>query len=116
MDQEELVRQHYNSRPKGDKVARNQSPIIHLKKLNNYIKSCLIARYIEPSRGACILDVCCGKGGDLPKWLKSNVGYVAGLDIADKSIKEYEMRLRERRDRSFDYELHVINCFKEVLK
>lgn len=39
-----------------------------------------------------VLDMCCGKGGDLLKWQKGNITYLICTDIADVSI----MQCRER--------------------
>lgn len=33
-----------------------------------------------------ILDLACGKGGDLPKWQKQDIGHYVGVDIAYGSI------------------------------
>ena len=47
---------------------------------NEYIKSrILLQSTLKP--GDALLDLACGRGGDLHKWLKSNVGWVLGLDV-----------------------------------
>ena len=70
---------------------RQESPIIGLKSFNNWVKSVLITRFAHPAfaespsarRGARnrgrVLDMGCGKGGDLTKWAKANVAEVVGL-------------------------------------
>jgi mRNA (guanine-N7-)-methyltransferase len=60
------VRSHYNARPNQTPNARSHSPSIRIKKLNNWIKAALINS--TAPRGAVVLDLCCGKGGDLAKW------------------------------------------------
>jgi hypothetical protein len=50
-----------------------KSPIYYLRNFNNWIKSVIIADY-TPSR-AVVLDLCAGKGGDLPKWCKARIQY-----------------------------------------
>ncbi|XP_021799945.1 mRNA cap guanine-N7 methyltransferase 1-like [Prunus avium] len=63
---------------------REARPIIHLKKLNNWIKSVLIQLYAR--RGDAVLDLACGKGRDLIKWDKAKIGYYVGIDIAEGSV------------------------------
>jgi len=41
-----------------------------------------------------LLDVGCGRGGDIAKWIDAKIGYVKGLDLSPGSIKEAEDRLR----------------------
>lgn len=60
------VRQHYNERVEEGRRGREHSPIIHLRKFNNWVKSVLIQQHTRP--GYSVLDLACGKGGDLIKW------------------------------------------------
>ncbi|KAK9089585.1 hypothetical protein Scep_028667 [Stephania cephalantha] len=79
------VAEHYSSRTNQTLEEREASPIIHLKKLNNWIKSVLIRIYAR--RGDAVLDLACGKGGDLIKWDKAKIGYYVGIDIAEGSVQ-----------------------------
>ncbi|CAB4268761.1 unnamed protein product [Prunus armeniaca] len=78
------VEDHYSARTNQTLEEREANPIIHLKKLNNWIKSVLIQLYA--SRGDVVLDHACGKGGDLIKWDKAKIGYYVGIDIAEGSV------------------------------
>ncbi|KAH9322656.1 hypothetical protein KI387_017295, partial [Taxus chinensis] len=82
-DLAQKVAEHYSNRTNQTLEEREASPIIHLKKLNNWIKSVLIQLYTR--RGDVVLDLACGKGGDLIKWDKAKVGYYVGIDIAEGS-------------------------------
>eukprot|EP00268_Persea_americana_P017392 TRINITY_DN18380_c0_g2_i3.p1 TRINITY_DN18380_c0_g2~~TRINITY_DN18380_c0_g2_i3.p1 ORF type:complete len:227 (-),score=38.85 TRINITY_DN18380_c0_g2_i3:1391-2071(-) len=84
------VADHYSQRTNQTLEEREASPIIHLKKLNNWIKSVLIQLYAR--RGDAVLDLACGKGGDLIKWDKAKVGYYVGVDIAEGSIEDCRTR------------------------
>ncbi|XP_024641716.1 mRNA cap guanine-N7 methyltransferase 1 isoform X2 [Medicago truncatula] len=84
------VADHYSARSNQTLEEREASPIIHLKKLNNWIKSVLIQLYAR--RGDAVLDLACGKGGDLIKWDKAKIGYYVGIDIAEGSIKDCRTR------------------------
>ncbi|KAL0353555.1 UNVERIFIED_CONTAM: cap guanine-N7 methyltransferase 1 [Sesamum angustifolium] len=79
------VADHYSSRTNQTLEEREASPIIHLKKLNNWIKSVLIQLYTK--KGDAVLDLACGKGGDLIKWDKAKIGYYVGIDIANGSVR-----------------------------
>ena len=79
------VAQHYNARPEIGVASREQSPIIGLKKFNNWVKSVLIGKFAyrershPKSRGANVLDIGCGKGGDLNKWKQARIQLYVGL-------------------------------------
>ena len=45
-----------------------------MRNFNNWVKSVLIRGYVQ--RGAIVLDLCCGKGGDLLKWKEGRIGYL----------------------------------------
>ncbi|OHT10765.1 mRNA cap guanine-N7 methyltransferase 1 [Tritrichomonas foetus] len=65
---------------------RQNSPTIHLRQFNNWIKSTLIDRFC-PSPNATILDCACGKGGDIPKWKLKNPNEFVFGDISIDSLK-----------------------------
>lgn len=66
-------------------VQRRESPIIGLRNFNNWIKSVLITKFAHPALVASpsgrgkVLDMGCGKGGDLAKWSKARVREYVGL-------------------------------------
>ena len=51
-----------------------------MRGFNNWVKSVLIRTYLPPS--ATVLDLCCGKGGDLNKWKEGNIHYLVGAGEA----------------------------------
>lgn len=65
MDNEQVAT-HYNDRQQETRRSRNLSPIICMRNFNNWLKSVLINLHTRP--GYSVLDLCCGKGGDLRKW------------------------------------------------
>lgn len=110
------VADHYSARTNQTLEEREASPIIHLKKLNNWIKSVLIHLYAR--RGNAVLDLACGKGGDLIKWDKANIGYYVGIDIAEGSIEDCRTRYNgdadhHQRRKKFTFPARLIcgDCF-----
>lgn len=116
----EAVRQHYNDREDRGREARQESRIYRLRKFNNWIKSVLIGKFIperteeqvDENRGLFVLDMGCGKGGDLGKWQKQgNVEFYVGVDVADVSVMHAEQRAAELRGRRFETKFFAIDCF-----
>ncbi len=52
-----------------------QSPIYHMRNFNNWVKSVLIRKYLTVHT-AIVLDLCCGKGGDLNKWKEGRIEHL----------------------------------------
>ncbi|PHT72654.1 mRNA cap guanine-N7 methyltransferase 1 [Capsicum annuum] len=114
------VADHYSARTNQTLEEREASPIIHLKKLNNWIKSVLIQLYTK--RGDAVLDLACGKGGDLIKWDKAKIGYYVGIDIANGSIEDCRTRYngeadhhQRRKKFSFPARLLCGDCYEVCL-
>ena len=42
-----------------------------------------------------VLDMCCGKGGDLLKWRKGNITHLICADIAEVSVEQCQNRYKE---------------------
>lgn len=97
--QQLIVHVQDNARPDVGVKQRLDSPIIGLKNFNNWVKSVLITQFAHPAllanpssnhqfsgadrrRGATsgkVLDMGCGKGGDLSKWSKAWVKEYIGV-------------------------------------
>ena len=108
----EVTRSHYNQRPELNKLERMDSRVYHLKCLNNWIKSVLIANYCKPN--ARVFDLCCGKGGDLLKWSKARIQELVGADIADVSVQQASRRYKEGSFR-FPASFYAGDCFSEPI-
>ena len=63
----------------------DKSPVTHLRNLNNFLKSCLISGRTKQLYS--VLDLCCGKGGDLLKWANARIRHYVGIDIAHNSVR-----------------------------
>uniref|UniRef100_A0A8C2FGT3 mRNA (guanine-N(7))-methyltransferase n=1 Tax=Cyprinus carpio TaxID=7962 RepID=A0A8C2FGT3_CYPCA len=71
------VATHYNKLQECGLAERNKSRIVHMRNFNNWLKSVLIAEILdkvkERRREVTVLDLGCGKGGDLLKWKKGRI-------------------------------------------
>eukprot|EP00794_Sanderia_malayensis_P018982 gene18982-20889_t len=127
------VAKHYNNIPESGRHARTQSRIFHLRNFNNWVKSVLINEFLDKAKKTRrrydeeinVLDIGCGKGGDLLKWQKGRVGHVICTDIAETSVEQCKERYnnmrrsqrqsggyRESRERLFSIECFPADCTK----
>ena len=116
----DVVRQHYNMVPeRGREWRQTDSKIKGLRSYNNWVKSSLIQKFIGDERNLKILDIGCGKGGDLQKWQASRkVELYVGCDPADVSIKQAKDRyaqMQKKSRRLFHAEFYAKDCFGEWL-
>ncbi|WWC60216.1 uncharacterized protein I303_102782 [Kwoniella dejecticola CBS 10117] len=107
------VADHYNSRPEVGVEGREFSPIIGLKKFNNWIKSVLIGKFAHRHQGK-VLDIGCGKGGDLNKWKQARIMLYVGLDIAETSVQQAAERYQRMQGR-FDGFFFAYDCYSKPL-
>lgn len=64
--------------------------LFNSRRFNNYIKRRLL---MDNSKNAyTLLDLACGKGGDMFKWVDANITFVKGYDNDTDSIKEANNR------------------------
>ncbi|CAO1427860.1 unnamed protein product [Diamesa serratosioi] len=94
-----IVAQHYNSLKERGLAERYNSKIFYMRNFNNWVKSMLISEYLQklkdsmPHRSPLrVLDMCCGKGGDLLKWQKGGITHLICTDIADVSVEQCKAR------------------------
>ncbi|OAL44773.1 guanine-N(7)-methyltransferase [Pyrenochaeta sp. DS3sAY3a] len=116
----DVVKQHYNMVPeRGREWRQTDSKIKGLRSFNNWVKSSIINKFIGDERNLKILDIGCGKGGDLQKWQASRkVELYVGCDPADVSIKQAKDRyaqMLKRSRRIFHAEFYAKDCFGEWL-
>ncbi|KAI0103068.1 guanine-N(7)-methyltransferase [Nemania sp. FL0031] len=152
----DIVRQHYNAVPeRGRDWRKTGSRIKGLRYFNNWVKSTLIQKFSpdeDHTPGAqqqgrdmagahghelIVLDIGCGKGGDLSKWQQApqRVQLYVGLDPADVSIGQARGRYRDmgsqggrggrggrgghrggRQQHLFDARFFVKDCYGESLE
>ena len=72
---------------------RGQTRIYHLRRLNNWVKAEIISQACKGKEAPSILDLACGKGGDLGKFIRAAPGRYVGVDIAKTSLEDAVERL-----------------------
>jgi mRNA (guanine-N7-)-methyltransferase len=58
--------------------------IHNMRTFHNFIKRDLYIKYSKPTN---LLDLACGKGGDIQKWLRCNFNFIMAIDSNENSIK-----------------------------
>lgn len=98
------VADFYNKKVKIDLETRSKSRIYYMRNFNNWIKSVLINEFTsrlcdenKSSGQLRVLDLGCGRGGDIRKWIKAHVTRVTFADLAQNSLDECKSRCDEMR-------------------
>ncbi|EFA03004.2 mRNA cap guanine-N7 methyltransferase [Tribolium castaneum] len=102
-----VVATHYNLLEEKGLDERSKSRIVYMRNFHNWIKSMLINEYLTKIKDGKkhnapvrVLDMCCGKGGDLLKWRKGNITHLICSDIASVSLDQCRSRYNDMKERS----------------
>ncbi|KAL3921995.1 MAG: hypothetical protein SGILL_002446 [Bacillariaceae sp.] len=99
---------------------RADSYLYHMRSFNGWVKATQIAELdpvitvdgkIQPKQKLRVLDLACGKGGDLTKWTlhKRGMRHYVGIDVARGSLKDAAERARGMRQKK-RLEQAVFSC------
>ena len=84
------------------KEGRKASRIIFLRSFNNWVKASMINKYCRKlGKGVAVLELCCGKGGDLDKYFMNNIKLFVGADISKESLKNAMDRLEKIKNEKY---------------
>ncbi|XP_055585898.1 mRNA cap guanine-N7 methyltransferase [Uranotaenia lowii] len=113
-----VVASHYNQLKELGRGARYRTKIFYMRNFNNWIKSVLISKYVNQIRDKLrwgsplrVMDMCCGKGGDLLKWANGNITHLICTDIAEISVQQCEERYQAMRQRPDNSKLFTAEFF-----
>lgn len=84
------VRNHYDAVRNTTQKDRAQGPLFRMKQRHNAVKKDLLERYAR--NAGALLDVCCGRGGDVHKWIRCGIRQVVGVDISAVELQEARAR------------------------
>ena len=88
-----MIRRHYNRAAQETAQERSESDHLALRRFHNALKLTLLrlamqdAPYIDS-----VLDVACGRGGDVSKWASLNARHYTGIDIAQEALATARQR------------------------
>lgn len=86
---------------------RADSRIYHMRAFNGWVKATQVQELApktsksNPNAPMRVLDLACGKGGDLGKWVihPRGIGNYVGIDVARGSLKDAAERVRKMRQK-----------------
>lgn len=97
------------------KGERAKSYFYNMRRFHNIVKRQLYDKYTKNINK--LLDLACGKGGDLDKWVSNNIKHVVGYDINEKSITEAKRRVKDYKfPKQTDVELYVKDLSRNVIE
>lgn len=82
--------EHYDSLSVPSKARRSAGPAADMKRVHNDLKRAILTEHA--SNASFLVDVGCGRGGDLQKWVAAGVKNVVGFDVSEAQIEEAERR------------------------
>jgi len=84
----------------------------NLRCINSFIKSCILKNYVK--KNDIVLDLGCGKGGDLHKYQSLKIKKYTGVDVSEKSIEEAKRRTNNLKI-SFITRFCIADAYNDVL-
>ena len=72
---------------------RREGPLIKYKEFANNVKRRMFKAYAH--RAASLLDLGCGRGGDLSKWREAEVQRVLGMDLLADQLEDARRRAKD---------------------
>lgn len=83
-----MAQQHYDATTRA--LQPHQQHRTHLQRFHNDAKRALLETFA--SRATSLLDLACGRGGDIHKWHALGIAEVRGLDVSGESVAEARSR------------------------
>lgn len=112
IDQERIAN-HYDDIILNQRLyAKKKDETANLRRINNFIKTCILNKYVK--KNDTLLDLGCGKGGDLQKYQSLKIKKYIGVDVSGKSIEEAEHRAEKLRI-NFITQFCLADAYNDIL-
>ena len=90
---------------------RKASRVLFLRSFNNWVKAVLINKYCYLlGINLSVLDLCCGRGGDLKKYFRTKVKLYVGSDLSRESLRNAKDRITKIRNERYNSDFSC-KCF-----
>ncbi|KAL4483649.1 hypothetical protein ABPG72_006715 [Tetrahymena utriculariae] len=108
-EQQKTVQSGYEKKEALTVLTRSVLETAELRNFHNWIKSVIIKKYSDEMKQIIkkkedlrteagqlfVMEIACGQGGDLKKWLHADIGLYVGVDISFNSLKEASRRTKD---------------------
>ena len=84
--------EHYDAKAQAAGPSEGRT---ELQRFHNEAKRVMLKHFAF--KAPRLLDLACGRGGDIHKWRALSVGYVKGVDVSSASIEEAKARAEQSR-------------------
>lgn len=99
-----------------------QTSFFDMRRFHNWLKRSLLYKAVssEPNnKSRKLLDLACGKGGDIHKWVDNNIRYVEGYDIDENSVNQAILRhskvKQKPTSKNFDFSFNCLDLNKNTV-
>lgn len=91
----------------------------NMKRFENWVKRKLLSLYCNRAHYNNLLDLGCGAGDDIQKFIDNNIKYADGYDISEKFIEVATNRFNKIKEspesKNFDYNFNVLDLSKNII-
>lgn len=109
----EYIADHYDDLVVNpDLYTKGKDKTKNLRRINNFIKAGTLMKYVK--QDDVVLDLGCGKGGDLQKYKSLKIKKYVGVDVSEKSIIEAMVRAKDLKI-DFITQFCVKDAYNDVL-
>lgn len=87
--------------------------LLNARIFNNFVKNKILKKYVK---GNSLLDLACGKAGDLHKWISLKIKIVKAYDLDLESIKEARSRYNKIKTKKGKFVFTPTDLSKELIE
>lgn len=94
-------------------LKRQEEKFYNMKRFHNWVKRIFLDKYCSNQN---LIDIACGRGGDIQKWFDNGIRYVEGYDIDSESITEARKRFEQAKQMPVNKNFQFVFNQKDILK